>query len=50
VSDGVWAVVLTDYGDHIDKVFRTELEALRVVNNQGYGKVRYVEFGKSLTD
>jgi hypothetical protein len=48
--NGVWAVVSRDYYEHIDRVFETELEALRWINNDGYGKVRFVEFGKTLSD
>jgi len=47
---GVWAVVDTDYGESITAVYETELDALRSLNGRGYGRVRFVPFGKSLVD
>jgi hypothetical protein len=50
VEPGVWAYCERDYGQHIDSVYTTELEALRVLNTMGaIGEVRFVPFGLTLT-
>jgi len=49
-SGGVWAIVDTDYGDSITSVHETELDALRVLNGRGYGRVLFIEFGSTLAD
>lgn len=43
--NGVWAVIDLDYGEHITAVYKEEIDALRVVNERGYGRVRFLEFG-----
>lgn len=50
MTTGVWAVCQRDYGDHIEKVYETEIQALREVNLRGYGHVRFVEWGKDLNE
>lgn len=47
-SGGVWAVIDRDYGESITAVYPTELEALRVINERGYGRVGFVSFGQTL--
>ena len=49
-SPGVWAVCHLDYGDVIEKVYNTEIEALREINARGYGHVRFLAWGKDLHD
>ncbi len=46
---GVW--IVWDYGcgggvGHVYEIYPDEIDALRVVNRQGYGKVMFVEFGE----
>lgn len=48
--DGVWVVAVRDYYEIIDRVFETEIEALRWVNESGSGKVRFVPWGSSLVE
>lgn len=47
---GVWAVVDFDYGESITEVHPTEVDALRVLNGRGYGRVVFVPWGKTLGD
>jgi len=47
-NGGVWAVCDLDYGESITAVYATELDALRAINGRGYGRVRFVPWGKSL--
>lgn len=50
IAQGVWAVVDSDYHDTITMVYLEEIEALRAINERGYGKVKFVPWGKSLVD
>jgi hypothetical protein len=44
---GAWFVFGYDYGEYPIALFGTEVEALRVVENQGYGNVVFWPFGKT---
>lgn len=50
MSDGVWAVVDIDYGESITTVHAEEIDALRAINERGYGRVKFVPWGLSLVD
>ena len=47
---GVWVVWDRDYYVFVSSVHVTELEALRVINEQGYGKVSFVPFGADINE
>lgn len=47
---GVWAVTLRDYYENIERVYETEVEALRWINEMGSGKVRFIPWGMSLVE
>lgn len=47
-AEGVWAVVDNHYADYISEVHPTEVEALRVLNGRGYGRVMFVPWGTTL--
>lgn len=46
---GAWCVVDRDYGETITAVYLTELEALRAINDRGFGRVAFVKWGETLT-
>lgn len=50
ILGGVWAVTHIDYGDQLDSVHPTEIEALRVVVNRGHGGVIFIRWGEELSD
>lgn len=43
---GVWVVWSTAGRDHVAGIWAEEVEALRFVNDSGYGKAEFVEFGE----
>ena len=47
---GVWVIVDYNYDQYISEVHQTEIGALRVINQRGYGSVRFLEWGKTLSD
>lgn len=49
-SEGVWAVIDSDYVEAIQMVFPIEIEALRILNGRGYGRVAFIPWGMSLTE
>lgn len=49
-ENGVWAVVDLYYGEIITEVHPTEVDALRVLNGRGHGRVVFVPWGKTLGD
>lgn len=49
-TEGVWALIDSDYGESITSVYSTELDALRELNGRGYGRVAFVPFGATLAD
>lgn len=48
--DTIWALVDRDYGENITAVYPTELDALRVVNGRGYGRVVELNWGETLIE
>jgi hypothetical protein len=44
---GVWAIIDRDYSDSITAVYPTELDALRVLNGRGYGRVAFIAWGET---
>lgn len=48
LAEGVWALVDRDHCDTITAVYPSELDALRVLNSRGYGRVAPLEWGESL--
>jgi hypothetical protein len=46
----VWAVVDRDHSDYISAVYPSELEALRVLNGRGYGRVVLLPWGTELSE
>lgn len=47
-AGGVWAVIDSDYGENITAVYPSELDALRVLNGRGYGRVAFIEWGNDV--
>ena len=45
LAGGVWALLDADYLEAITAVYPTELDALRVVNGRGYGRVAFIPWG-----
>lgn len=45
---GVWVIIDSDYGENITSVYATELDALRVLNGRGYGRVAFLEYGNNV--
>lgn len=45
LAGGVWALLDDDYISYITSVYPTELEALRVINGRGYGRVAFINWG-----
>lgn len=43
--EGVWAILDDDYISYITAVYPTELDALRVINRRGYGRVAFLKWG-----
>lgn len=43
---GVWVVWDWNDGAKIYEIYAEEIDALRVINRQGYGKVGFVEWGE----
>ena len=48
--EGAWCVCDRDYYETITSVYPTEVEALRTLNGRGFGRVRFVPYGKSLNE
>lgn len=52
VNAGVWAVGTFDYGWTVELVFpgteEGELQALRLINERGYGEARFVKYGEPI--
>lgn len=48
LAGGVWAILDHDYGESITAVYPTELEALRVINERGYGRVQAIGWGRDV--
>ena len=46
----VWAVVDRDHSESITSVHRTEIDALRVLNGRGFGRVVELPYGKTLEE
>ncbi len=49
-NTGVWVVAERDYYEYIERIYATEIEALRKVNEQGYGEVKFVRWGSTLQE
>lgn len=49
-TEGVWAIIDYNYDDYIDRVYPSEIEALRESNRQGYGKVKFLPWGMNLAE
>lgn len=49
-EEGVWVVVHRDYYETIERVFPEEIDALRHINKEGYGSVRFIPWGKSIVE
>ena len=50
MNEGVWAVTQRDYYETIERVFPEEIDALRHINQAGYGTVRFIPWDKSIPE
>lgn len=48
MTDGVWVIIDRDHYDSITAVYPTELDALRVLNGRGYGRVQFLNWGTNV--
>lgn len=48
VTDGVWCVMQTSYGNEILSIHVDELTAMRTMNDQGYGYVRFLKWDEDV--
>lgn len=48
MTDGVWAIIDRDHYESITAVYPTEIDALRVLNNRGYGRVDFLPWNTNV--
>ena len=46
-EEGVWAILDRDHYETITAVYPSEVEALRVLNGRGYGRVVLLPWGET---
>lgn len=49
-EEGVWMVGHFDWNFIVESVYPAEIEALRVINERGYGEVHFLPFGVDASD
>lgn len=49
-EEGVWAILDRDHYETITAVYPSEVEALRVLNGRGYGRVVHLAWGETASE